>query len=144
LLVRRKDGIEEVLELYPAMAAGGPTVLHDHRGALGNVMQTTQDPPDCGDPAKGREGYGGTTRRDPDVLTPIAPNVAARCTAPVSSGVNVRGSANVPGGDPISIPGNVPAYPRVDTSNVLVGTTLQNAYLLGSHSWEPILTAALH
>jgi phospholipid/cholesterol/gamma-HCH transport system substrate-binding protein len=143
LLVRHRDGLEQVLELYPAMAAGGPTVLHDHRGALGNVMQTTQDPPDCGDPFKGRQGYEGTTRRDPDVVTPIAPNVAARCTAPISTGINVRGSAHVPGGDPVFVPGSVPAYPRVDTQNLYVDTTLQNAYVLGPRSWEPILTAAL-
>ena len=144
LLVRHKDGLEQVLELYPAMAAGGPTVLHDGKGALGNVMQPQPDPKPCGDPFKGREGYESGTRRDPDVVTPIAPSVGVRCTAPVSSGTDIRGSAHVPGGDPIYVPGNVPAYPRIDTQNVVVGTTLQNAYLLGPRSYEAILTAALH
>jgi phospholipid/cholesterol/gamma-HCH transport system substrate-binding protein len=144
LLVRHKDGLEQILEFYPIVNASGPSVLHDNRAALGLVTQVAQTPPDCGDPFKGREGYQATPRRDPDVLTPIAPNVAARCTAPVSSGVNVRGSANVPGGDPISIPNNVPAYPRSDTDNILVDPTLQNAYLLGPTSWQPLLTDALH
>jgi phospholipid/cholesterol/gamma-HCH transport system substrate-binding protein len=141
LLVQHRDGFEEVLELYPALAAGGPTIVKNGKGGLGLVSQTTPDPRDCGDPKKGQEGYQGTTRRDADVLTPIAPNVAARCTAPLSSGINVRGSANVPGGDPIAATGGGVPYPRVNTSNMLVGTHLESAG--GARSWKVILTDAL-
>jgi phospholipid/cholesterol/gamma-HCH transport system substrate-binding protein len=140
LLVRHKAGIEQILEFYPIVANAGPTVSHDNRDALGVVLQTTQDPPDCGDPAQGREGYEGTTRRTPDILTPIAPNAAAHCTAPLDSGVNVRGSANIPGGDPISVPGHVPAYPRPATSDVL----LHGGGIAGTPDWLAVLTGALN
>jgi phospholipid/cholesterol/gamma-HCH transport system substrate-binding protein len=140
LLVRHKDGVEQILELYPIVANAAPTVMHDHRDALGIVLQTTQDPPDCGDPAQGRQGYEGTTRRTPDLLGPMAPNTAAHCTAPVSSGVNVRGSANVPGGDPISVPGNIPPYPRAETADVEVVGTAPHAEPGG---WLALLVGAL-
>lgn len=122
LLVQYKGGIEEVLELYPALAAGGPTTLHDHIGALGLVLQTKPVPQDCGDPHHDRQGYNGI-RRGPEALYPIAPDVAARCTAPLSSGTNVRGSAHVPGGDPISISGGGYAYPDVVSSNMRAGAS---------------------
>jgi phospholipid/cholesterol/gamma-HCH transport system substrate-binding protein len=144
LLVRHLDGIEQILELYPALAAGGPTTIKNGIGQLGMVLNYN-DPPDCGDPAKGQQGYEGTDRRDPSQTQPKAPNVAARCTAPVSSGTNVRGSANVPGGDPISASGGGVAYPRVTTGNtVRVGNTLDNAALLGDRSWIAILTTSLN
>ena len=53
--------------------------------------------------------------RSPSDLSPAAPNVAAHCSAPQSSGVNVRGAQNVPGGDPISTAGGGVAYPRATT-----------------------------
>jgi phospholipid/cholesterol/gamma-HCH transport system substrate-binding protein len=145
LLVRHLDGIEEVFELYPALAAGGQTVVQpDDVGALGLVLNVN-DPPDCGDPAKGSQGYNGTRLRNPSDLTPQAPNVAAHCTAPAASGTNVRGSANVPGGDPISTSGGNRAYPRGTTSNTLhVGTRLDRAGLLGDDSWVAILESGLH
>ncbi|HEV7203618.1 MAG TPA: MCE family protein [Jatrophihabitans sp.] len=142
IIVRHLDGVEQVLELYPALAAGGQTALHDRRGALGLVLQTTPDPQDCGDPKQNRQGYNGV-RREPANLSPIAPNVGARCTAPVSSGTNVRGSANIPGGDPISTAGGGYAYPRVVTSN-LIGTSLTRSSSLGDASWLTLLTDALH
>jgi phospholipid/cholesterol/gamma-HCH transport system substrate-binding protein len=145
LLVRHINGIEQVLELYPALAAGGPTALHDRAGALGLILQAKPMPQDCGEPTKDREGYVGTVRRQPGALAPIAPNVAARCTAPVSSGTNIRGSAQVPGGDPISISGGGYAYPRVVTKNTLqVGPSLANPTVQSDGSWLSLMTAALH
>jgi phospholipid/cholesterol/gamma-HCH transport system substrate-binding protein len=145
LLVRHLDGLEQILELYPALAAGGRTSLGaDGVGALG-VIVNYNDPPDCGDPSKGQQGYQGTDRRPPGDLSPKAPNVGAHCTAPASSGVNVRGSANVPGGDPISESGGGVAYPRVTTaSTVRVGNTSGKAALLGDRSWIGVLTTALN
>jgi phospholipid/cholesterol/gamma-HCH transport system substrate-binding protein len=128
MLVRHIDGLEEVLELYPALAAGGPTTLHDHFGSLGLVLQTKPVPQDCGDPKKDRQGYNGV-RRGPEALYPIAPDVAARCTAPLSSGTNVRGSAHVPGGDPISVSGGGYAYPRVATKNLRAGGAYKPVYV---------------
>jgi phospholipid/cholesterol/gamma-HCH transport system substrate-binding protein len=71
--------------------------------------------------------------------------VAARCTAPASSGTNIRGSAHVPGGDPISTSGGGVAYPRGTTANtVTVDTGLNQAGLLGDKAWLAMLTESLH
>lgn len=145
-LVRHLDGLTQILELYPALAAGGQTTLGaDGVGRLGFIAQPTPDPPDCGDPLKGGQGYGGTDHRPPGDLAPAAPNVSAHCTAPVSSGVNVRGSANVPGGDPMSFSGGGVAYPRATTQNtVSVGDDSGTAAIMGNRSWLAILTTALN
>lgn len=146
LLVRHLDGIEQILELYPALAAGGQTALTPGGlGRLGFILQVTPDPQDCGDPKKGREGYGGTQVRDPTQTEPQAPNLNAQCTAPANSGTNVRGSQNVPGGDPISNSGEGVAYPRASTANtVRLGDDGPRASILGDRSWIAILTTALN
>ncbi len=150
LLVRHLDGIEEIFELYPATAAGGPTAVHDRTGWLGLVLQSTPDPQDCGDPKKGQEGYYGTVIRDPNegnALVPMAPNTSVRCTASATgpNGKSVRGSAHVPGGDPISLSGGGYVYPRTVTSNTLrVGTALPTSDTLGDASWVGLVTDSLH
>ncbi|HEY2296271.1 MAG TPA: MCE family protein [Jatrophihabitans sp.] len=144
IMVRHRDGIEEVFELYPALAAGGQSVIRSNRTAeLGLVTQNT--PRDCGDPKKGSEGYQGTILRSPSDLSPAAPNVGAHCSAPQSSGVNVRGAQNVPGGDPLSASGGGVAYPRGTTNNtVQLSTRLNQAGILGDKAWVAYLTSALH
>jgi phospholipid/cholesterol/gamma-HCH transport system substrate-binding protein len=147
LLVSHLGGIEEILELYPALAAGGPTLIHGGTAWLSLQLQVQPTPEDCGDPDKDQEGYNGTVRREPGNLTPIAPNVAARCTAPASGTgyKNVRGSANVPGGDPISTSGGGYAYPRVTTKNtVRVGPSVTSTGGTGDGSWVGLVTDALH
>jgi hypothetical protein len=63
----------------------------------------------------------------------------------VSSGTNVRGSGNTPGGDPISTAGGGKAYPRVTTANtVRVGDVGNSGAILGDRSWIAILTDGLH
>ena len=144
LMVRHLDGLEEVLELYPALAAGGQSVIRSNQTAtLGLVTQTT--PRDCGDPTKGSEGYQGTVLRSPSDLSPAAPNVAAHCSAPQSSGVNVRGAQNVPGGDPMSASGGGVRGHRATTRNTLnVSTRLDHAGILGDKAWVAYLTTGLH
>jgi phospholipid/cholesterol/gamma-HCH transport system substrate-binding protein len=153
LLVQHRDGIEEILELYPALAAAGPSVVKQEGGAyvgqLGLVLQTTPDPQDCGlsPGATDRQGYGGTQIRTPNELGPIAPNVAAQCTGPSTgkNATNIRGSAHVPGGDPISLSGGGIAYPRTVTGNVLrVGPALPTTRTMGDASWIGLVTASLH
>ncbi len=150
MVVRHLNGVEEVFELYPALAAGGQSVLRPNPqaaagryvGALGLVLSNANDPPDCGDPKQGRQGYNGK-KRSPAALSPQAPNTAAHCTAPASSGVNVRGSAHVPGGDPISTSGGGVAYPRAVTGNTeQIDTSLQHLKL-GDAGWLAMLTAAV-
>lgn len=147
LLVSHLGGVEQIFELYPALAAGGPTLLHDRAGWLSLQLQSSPQPQDCGDPNRDQEGYNGTVRRQPENTAPIPPNVNARCTAPASGPgyKNVRGSANVPGGDPISTSGGGYAYPRVATQNtVRVGPSLGNSAALGDDSWVGLVTNALH
>jgi phospholipid/cholesterol/gamma-HCH transport system substrate-binding protein len=147
MLVRHLNGIEEIFEIYPALAAGGPTALHDRAGWLGLVLQGAPDPQDCGDPNKGSEGYTGTVRRLPAQVAPMAPNVSVRCTASNTGkdGKQVRGSANVPGGDPISVSGGGIVYPRTVTNNTLrIGPALPTTATMGDASWIGLVTASLH
>ena len=144
LLVRHINGVEQILELYTQLTAGGLTVIRNNVEALGFILNVN-DPPDCGDPTKGSQGYDGTKIREPSDLSPIAPNVGAHCTAPVSSGTNVRGSANVPGGDPISTSGAGTVYPRGASANTLrIGTALNSSVLPSDLSWYAVLTNALN
>jgi phospholipid/cholesterol/gamma-HCH transport system substrate-binding protein len=143
LLVRHIDGIEQILELYPSLAAGGLSVVKsDGVASLGLVLGTS--PRDCGDPASAREGYGGTTLRSPKDTSPEAPNTDAHC-ATSDPTVNVRGSANVPGGDPISTAGGDRAYASATTANTVM-TGSVNAANPGNtdQSWLAILTDGLH
>jgi len=147
LLVSHLGGLEEVLELYPAMAAGGQSLVHYGALCLALVMQSQPQPEDCGDPDKGGEGYDGTVRRQPGNLAPIAPNTTVRCTAPASGPgyKQVRGSANIPGGDPVSTGGAGIAYPRAVTSNtVRVGPPITAFSGTGDGSWVGLVTDALH
>jgi phospholipid/cholesterol/gamma-HCH transport system substrate-binding protein len=145
LLVRHINGVEEVLELYPALAAGSTTVEHPNgTGYLGFVLNV-DDPPDCGTPAQGRQGYGGTPVRNPDDKSPQAPNTAAHCNASPNSGVNVRGSQNVPGGDPMYTGGGNQAYPSVvGTDAVRIGPLSTPSTGLSDSSWITVLTGGLY
>lgn len=147
LLVRRLDGVEELFELYPSLAAGTYTVLRpDGVGQLGFVVNSP-NPRDCGSTkaSQPREGYGGTDVRPPSDLSPQAPNTAAHCTASSTTGVNVRGAQNVPGGDPITPARDTRAYPRVTTDNTIrVGTVDGSGSVLGDRAWIAMLTDGLH
>ncbi|MBE1531786.1 MlaD family protein [Actinomadura algeriensis] len=90
LLANRTDGLEQLMSELPAAVAAGTSVVHDGRLNFGMVT-TFFDPPNC------TAGYEGTKYRNGLDTSPGAPlNTAAACTRPPSSGVNVRGSANVP------------------------------------------------
>jgi phospholipid/cholesterol/gamma-HCH transport system substrate-binding protein len=146
LLVRHLPGIEEIFEIYPAVAAGGPTTVHDRVGWLGLVLQAAPDPQDCGDPEHNREGYFGTNIRNPFQIAPEAPNVTVRCTAPNTGkgAKEVRGSAHVPGGDPISLSGGGYVYPRTVTKNMLRVGSVPTSETLGDGSWVALVTDSLH
>lgn len=146
MLVRHLDGLEEIFELYPALAAGSYTVLHpDGVGALGFVVNNG-DPPDCGSPTQGRQGYQGTQVRVPSDTSPKAPNTAAHCDVSPNTGINVRGAQNAPGGDPMSTAGGNVAYPRVTTGNTVRvgGTSGTPSTVLGDRAWLAMLTDGLH
>jgi phospholipid/cholesterol/gamma-HCH transport system substrate-binding protein len=145
VLVRNRDGIEELFELYPNLAAGAYTVLPtDGVGRLGFVVNSP-DPRDCGSTkaSSPREGYDGTKVRPPSDLSPQAPNTAAHCNVPSSTGINVRGSQNAPGGDPISTAGGGIAYPRVVTGNTVRVGSMGEDSSLGDRTWLALLTNGL-
>ncbi len=142
-------GVEEILELYPSIVAGGATVARDcttggglcaHFGLVTNV----NDPPDC------ESGYGGTVKRDPSNVTPAAPNASAQCTGGGSS--DIRGAQNAPGGDPVDTSAGQYVLPRAVTANTLkVGDKLDvgtgsdgKSSLLGDNSWLTLLTDGLN
>jgi hypothetical protein len=71
--------------------------------------------------------------------------VAAHCSAPGSSGINVRGAQNAPGGDPISTAGAGQVYPRVITGNTVnVATTDGSRAILGDKAWTSMLLFGLN
>ncbi|MFD0904829.1 MCE family protein [Actinomadura sediminis] len=90
LLAHRTAGLEQLMSELPAAVAAGMSAVDDGRLNFGMVT-TFFDPPQC------TSGYEGTRYRNGLDTSPGAPlNTSAACTAPPSSGVNVRGSANVP------------------------------------------------
>ncbi|RST03084.1 MCE family protein [Streptomyces sp. WAC05374] len=90
--VTRQRGMAEFLVTVPALVAAGSTAVTPDGLRLG-MSVTFFEPLPC------TAGYGGTTYRNGLDLSPAPEfNTQARCTAPPSSGTNVRGSAHAPGG----------------------------------------------
>ncbi|WP_225845106.1 MCE family protein [Streptomyces sp. HPF1205] len=104
IAVTRQHGIQEFLVRTPAVVSAGSTAV-DRDGVHLGMAVTFFSPLPC------TSGYGGTVYRNGlDTSAPAtALNTAARCTAPASSDVDVRGSAHAPSGgvpDP-AVPGSV-------------------------------------
>jgi len=93
IAVTRQSGIEEFLVKVPQVVAAGSTAITADGLNVGMAV-TFFSPLPC------TSGYGGTTYRNGlDTSAPAtAFNTAASCTAPASSGIDVRGSANAPTG----------------------------------------------
>ena len=149
IMVRHRDGIEEVFELYPALAAGGQSVIRRRpAGAHGRARPgDPDDPRDCGDPKKGSEGYQGTVLRSPSDLTPAAPNVAAHCSAPGEQR-RQRARRRPTSRAAIRSAHPVAAWPILAGSRT-TPSSRRYAARTGPASWAtrrgwPILTAALH
>jgi phospholipid/cholesterol/gamma-HCH transport system substrate-binding protein len=140
LLVRHRGGIEEVLEIYPVVLAGGFTVAPGDGTAHFGLVLNVNDPQPC------IQGYGGTAKRRPGDDNPATTNTAARCTLPRGNPSTVRGAQNVPGGDPVSTSGGGTVYPRASTENTLTigGSSAAGQAVLGDRSWLTLLTDGLH
>ena len=89
--VTRQAGIQELLVSLPAVAAAGSTAINGS-GAHMSMAVTFFSPLPC------TAGYGGTTHHSGTDTTAGTWNTTAGCTSPPSTGVDVRGSANAPGG----------------------------------------------
>jgi phospholipid/cholesterol/gamma-HCH transport system substrate-binding protein len=86
----RGQALDELLSALPAAVAVGSTAVTG-RGARFGLALTFFSPLPC------TEGYGGTVYLNGLDTSPNLPvNTNAYCTAPASSGLDVRGSANAP------------------------------------------------
>jgi phospholipid/cholesterol/gamma-HCH transport system substrate-binding protein len=102
LALTRQDGIEQTLALLPAVVAAGSTAITPN-GANFGLALTFFNPLPC------TAGYESTTYRNGlDTSPGQGLNTEARCAAPASSGINVRGSAHAPdrGVPPAAKPGS--------------------------------------
>jgi phospholipid/cholesterol/gamma-HCH transport system substrate-binding protein len=90
LVSTKKDGLEQVLVLYPAVLQASKTVVPGDGTAHFGLVLNTFDPMPC------TAGYQGTTKRPGDDMAPVPLNSAARCTAPPGSPTDVRGAQNAP------------------------------------------------
>ena len=91
LTLTRGKALDELLSVLPADIAIGSTVI-TNAGSQFGVALTFFDPLPC------TAGYGGTTYRNGLTTSPAPVNLAAGCSLPASSGVDVRGSAQAPSG----------------------------------------------
>jgi phospholipid/cholesterol/gamma-HCH transport system substrate-binding protein len=138
LVVRHLAGVRQILEIYPLLLAPAMTIVHTSGISYLGMVLNNGSPQDCGDPANGGEGYGGTTKRSPDDVRPVAPNTAAHCNLSPSTGRAVRGAQNVPGGDPMSTSGGQVAYPRVVTGD---SVRIASTGSLSAVPWMSLMSA---
>jgi phospholipid/cholesterol/gamma-HCH transport system substrate-binding protein len=103
----RGKALDEALSALPAAVAAGSTVITPN-GARFGVALTFFNPLPC------TAGYGGTVYRNGLDTSPGPPlNTSAQCTAPASSGQDVRGSAHAPSG------GGVPPAAKAGLARLL-------------------------
>jgi phospholipid/cholesterol/gamma-HCH transport system substrate-binding protein len=103
----RGKALDELLSVLPAAVAAGSTVITP-QGARFGVALTFFNPLPC------TAGYGGTVYRNGLDTSPGPPlNTSAQCTAPASSGQDVRGSAHAPSG------GGVPPAAKAGLARLL-------------------------
>jgi phospholipid/cholesterol/gamma-HCH transport system substrate-binding protein len=103
----RGKALDETLSALPAAVAAGSTVI-TAQGARFGVALTFFNPLPC------TAGYGGTVYRNGLDTSPGPPvNTSAQCTAPASSGQDVRGSAHAPSG------GGVPPAAKAGLARLL-------------------------
>jgi phospholipid/cholesterol/gamma-HCH transport system substrate-binding protein len=143
----RLDSVEQLLVVYPQVVMGGYIVPAKDKGTghydahFGLVLGVS--------PAACRAGYGGTDKRVPQDTTSKPANTKAGCTAPPSSGVDVRGSQNKPtpssrslnrtgygvGYDPATgVAGGSGGMPEF-----VLGSTGGQYALLGKDSWKALM-----
>ncbi|WP_263170786.1 MlaD family protein [Streptomyces sp. SCSIO ZS0520] len=138
--VTRQRGTEEFLVKVPAVVAAGATAIDGGKADFGMSVTFFQPLP-C------TEGYGATRYRNGlDLGTAPPLNSGAACTTSASSGVNVRGSAQAPGGgavpDPAK-PGSLPSGARADADPRQASARLPGALGLPASPHSPTDLAGL-
>jgi phospholipid/cholesterol/gamma-HCH transport system substrate-binding protein len=116
--VTRQSGIQEFLVKVPQVAAAGSSAVKDGKLDFGMAV-TFFAPLPC------TSGYGGTTYRNGlDTSAPAtAFNTSASCTAPASSGSDVRGSAHAPSGGGVPTPAQPGSVLPTSTGTPATSTT---------------------
>ncbi|MER5883265.1 MlaD family protein [Streptomyces sp. NPDC001941] len=110
IAVTRQRGVEELLVKFPAAVSAGATAVDGGKVNFGMAV-TFFKPLPC------TSGYGGTRYRNGlDLGTAPALNTKAGCTAPASSGLNVRGSAHAPGSGAVPTPAKPGSLPSGSTA----------------------------
>ncbi|QUH05214.1 MCE family protein [Saccharopolyspora erythraea] len=91
LISAHKDGVEQLMTLYPAVVTASNSVMPgDGRAHFGLVLNVF-DPLPC------TAGYESTQRRPGNEMTPVPLNTQAYCAEPPGSDTSVRGAQNAPG-----------------------------------------------
>lgn len=85
----RQAALEEQLVNLPKIAGMGTTLVAGGKLRIG-LVNTFFNPQPC------TRGYGGTTYRKGEDTTPARFNTGAHCAEPLSTGINVRGTAHAP------------------------------------------------
>ncbi|BBA96997.1 putative mce5F Mce family protein [Actinacidiphila reveromycinica] len=138
IAVTRQNGIQEFLVKMPAVAAAGASAVKDGKLDFGMAV-TFFSPLPC------TSGYGGTTYRNGLDTSPPATafNTAARCTAPASSGTDVRGSAHAPGGGGVPAPAQPGSVLPTTTQAATAGSPAGTSATAGTTAAGPALPGAL-
>ncbi|MGW1012232.1 MCE family protein [Streptomyces termitum] len=121
ITVTRQRGTEELLVRFPAAVSAGASAVENGRLNVGMAVTFFQPLP-C------TSGYGATRYRNGlDLGTAPALNTGASCTAPASSGVNVRGSAHAPGRGTVPEPARPGSLPSGSGARTAGGDTAATA-----------------
>jgi phospholipid/cholesterol/gamma-HCH transport system substrate-binding protein len=92
VVVRRTDGLEQILVGYPVLMGISPTVLPGDGTAHLGMIFNAFDPPPC------TKGYEGTKLRPGSDTNTQPYNAEVYCAEPPGSPISVRGAQNAPQG----------------------------------------------
>ncbi|MDQ1641048.1 MAG: phospholipid/cholesterol/gamma-HCH transport system substrate-binding protein [Actinomycetota bacterium] len=142
--VARLDGVEQILVTYPAVVAGGYTVVPGDGTAHFGLVANADSPKAC--------SYNTPRRSPQDTRDTPANTKNARCTNP-PPGSQVRGAANAPGprsGSADRTPSYLGGYDArtgrvlgTDGRPLLLGSPGGQGRLLGKDSWQWLLLGPL-
>jgi len=152
LQAARLPALRQILVTYPAVVAGGYTVVPGDGTAHFGLALNANNPPAC------TKGYGSTQRRTPSETGDRRANTAVHCAEPRGSATSVRGAQNAPHGPdtPTYEPGgssgtaagqNSDSAPRTDATSADGGSPAATESVgvptHGEDSWKWLLTGPL-
>jgi phospholipid/cholesterol/gamma-HCH transport system substrate-binding protein len=137
----RLPGVEQLLVTYPVVVAQGFTTVPGDGTAHFGLVLNLNNPQSC---------HYDTTQRVPQDTSPRAANTNVHCTAPPSSGTDVRGAQNVPAPGTSGASNGLSSYMTgtdpssgaalgPDGKPVQIAANGGEATLLGKESWQWML-----